>query len=94
MSDERFCDHCGCKLAKRWVHVGTLPIDVSSANAGESATLCKPCHNAMLHADALMEDAHAAMERAAQRGLQPDELDADGRPGLGFGPGNKKGGSK
>lgn len=87
LNHEHYCDHCGMLIRSRrsLCAVYSLPIGVSSAEAGESATLCKPCHDDVMEADALMDKAHAIMEKAAQRGPKPDELDADGRPGLGHG---------
>jgi hypothetical protein len=43
-----FCDDCGTPVsrAERCV-VGTLPRAVSSANAGESATLCSDCYESL-----------------------------------------------
>jgi hypothetical protein len=67
-----------------------VPLDVWSVNVGEPAVLCVRCHRAVLKADELMERAHRIMEEAGIS-YRPDELDADGRPGLGFGPGNKGG---
>jgi hypothetical protein len=90
-NDTECCDHCGKPLTRRTRHVlYELPIDVHSANAGESAVLCARCHGAVRSADTLMEEAHRIMEEAGAA-YKPDELDADGRPGLGFGPGNKGG---
>lgn len=87
LNQEHYCDHCGMLIPsrRRLCAVRSLPVGVSSADVGESAVLCKPCHDDMLKADALMDKAHAIMERAAQRSPKPDELDADGRPGLGHG---------
>lgn len=39
-----YCDDCGKDVTTRpCVWVASLTRDISSANAGESAVLCKPC---------------------------------------------------
>lgn len=39
-----YCDNCGIEVTQntRYI-VSSLPRDISSANAGESATLCRHC---------------------------------------------------
>lgn len=41
-----YCDQCGDDLfhAESWWVVGNMPTDFHSGRAGESATLCEPCH--------------------------------------------------
>ena len=60
-----FCDNCGTKLAPtvcvkmghtllctlRRHYVSDLPVNVDSANAGESAVLCSACYVAVLELD-------------------------------------------
>lgn len=38
------CDHCGELCKGETVHVAELEWDITSANKGESATLCFDCH--------------------------------------------------
>jgi len=84
--DHQFCDHCSRRIKGcNFVPVSSLPVEVSAAGYGESATLCPLCWRDVLRADALMEKAHAIMERAAQRGPKPWDEDQDGRPGIGTG---------
>lgn len=40
-----YCDNCGCENAN--CPVTHLPIDIDSANAGESAILCASCFEQM-----------------------------------------------
>lgn len=49
MTSKTFCDHCGKTLRsmKDEVHYTTLPFNVSSANKGESAVLCKACDSSL-----------------------------------------------
>jgi hypothetical protein len=43
-----FCDHCGEEVdpdnSTETFWVSELPVDIDSANAGESAVLCKLCY--------------------------------------------------
>ena len=52
MSDEYiYCDDCGDWIKSSSAHhYSSLPCDVSSANAGESATVCRKC-NERIEAD-------------------------------------------
>lgn len=40
-----YCDHCAARLipGRQGKAVSVLPVNVGSANKGESATLCKKC---------------------------------------------------
>ena len=57
MSNESiYCDHCGDEvtevedMSSKNIHVvSCLPVPVSSANQGESATLCGDCHWFVAH---------------------------------------------
>lgn len=46
--DIEYCDACGEQLMGARVPFSSLPIDVASANAGESAVLCRDCHVIMI----------------------------------------------
>lgn len=46
--DREYCDACGEVLTGARVPFSSLPIDVASANAGESAVLCPHCHVIMI----------------------------------------------
>lgn len=37
-----YCDHCGTIGAQFWI--SNLQLDIDSANAGESAVLCRTCY--------------------------------------------------
>ena len=42
--EREYCDDCGCEVTKETrCAVSCLPRGVESANAGESATLCRDC---------------------------------------------------
>jgi hypothetical protein len=42
--DHEYCDHCGVEVTKNTrCAVSCLPLNISSANRGESATLCREC---------------------------------------------------
>jgi len=42
--DVLYCDNCGEPGTERMMYwIETLPMDVDSANAGESAVICKAC---------------------------------------------------
>lgn len=41
-----YCDHCGLENAN--CPVRTLPVDIDSANAGESAILCASCYDEII----------------------------------------------
>lgn len=44
MYHNTFCDNCGCGIATGTAVVHTsLPADLSSVNAGESAVICVDC---------------------------------------------------
>jgi len=44
MYNNTFCDNCGCSLIPGCVVVHTsLPVDLASVNAGESAVICNDC---------------------------------------------------
>lgn len=48
---ETMCDHCGAMVLKgEVVPFEAVPVDVASANAGESATLCEKCAHFVKHA--------------------------------------------
>jgi hypothetical protein len=52
--DILYCDNCGePMLDKQALWIEELPIDVDSANAGESAVLCKACFIELDMQDAL-----------------------------------------
>lgn len=55
-----YCDDCGCRLypAARCV-IESLPCDISSANVGESATLCRRCYGIVSGKDAPVSDDNA-----------------------------------
>ena len=45
MKDKDYCDHCGKVIPTGTAYaVARLPVDIDSANAGESAILCVECH--------------------------------------------------
>jgi hypothetical protein len=45
MKDKDYCDHCGKVIpAGRAYAIARLPVDIDSANAGESAILCGDCY--------------------------------------------------
>ena len=42
---EYFCDNCGMKIRSTEAFIyGNLPFDIASANAGESAVVCRACN--------------------------------------------------
>lgn len=44
MKTMTYCDHCGDEFATETMyHFDRLPVAISSANAGESASLCGRC---------------------------------------------------
>lgn len=43
--DIQYCDDCGDVLADHIVVFVTLPFNVSSANKGESGTICGVCYD-------------------------------------------------
>jgi len=45
-----FCDHCGetIHMEHELVSIGEMPVEFDSGNAGESASLCVPCHNLLI----------------------------------------------
>jgi len=48
--DNIYCDNCGDELKlnrdRKWY--SRIPCNVASANAGESAVICKPCEDKLL----------------------------------------------
>ena len=45
MKDKDYCDHCGKVIPTGKAYaVARLPVDIDSANAGESAILCVECY--------------------------------------------------
>lgn len=71
MSDEdkQYCDHCAGLLdGREFFPVRELPVNVSSANEGESAVLCLRCYQAVLRCDRKVDEAFAELERAANGG--------------------------
>ena len=68
MSDPEWCDHCGDELDReeRCV-IDELPVNVTSANEGESATLCRGCYQAVKDCDNAVTMAFIKLERAANR---------------------------
>lgn len=49
MSGTTFCDHCGMpQLTIKMYHHEHVPVDVDSANAGESASLCELCQHELI----------------------------------------------
>lgn len=47
--DIQYCDDCGDVLADHIVVFVTLPFNVSSANKGESGTICGECYKKHLN---------------------------------------------
>lgn len=45
MYHNTFCDNCGCGIGTTDLAVvyPSLPVDLASVNAGESAVICKDC---------------------------------------------------
>lgn len=44
MYHNTFCDNCGCGISNGTAVVyPSLPVDLASVNAGESAVICKDC---------------------------------------------------
>jgi hypothetical protein len=64
-----FCDHCGNEIRNRktLIAMHRVPVDITSALAGESATLCIPCFADIMQADALIEQAQKIIDMAAGR---------------------------
>ena len=45
MKNKDYCDHCGKVIPTgRAYAIAGLPVDIDSANAGESAILCGDCY--------------------------------------------------
>ena len=46
MKDKDYCDHCGKVIPTGKAYaVSRLPVDIDSANVGESAILCGDCYH-------------------------------------------------
>jgi len=78
MVDPEFCDHCADEVTPGTRHVvEELPINVISADEGESAVLCSTCYRAMLECDRTVLAAFIAFQRVATRhGPGPGQPDA------------------
>lgn len=45
MKNKDYCDHCGKVIPTGKAYaVSSLPVNIDSANVGESAILCKACY--------------------------------------------------
>jgi hypothetical protein len=60
MCEHEYCDDCGYRVyPKARCVVESLPRDIASANAGESATLCRRCYSIVTGTDAPVPDDNA-----------------------------------
>jgi len=60
MCEHEYCDDCGYRVyPKARCVVESLPRDIASANAGESATLCRRCYSIVTGKDAPVPEDNA-----------------------------------
>ena len=57
MNEIQYCDNCGVVIRpNKGIVYGELPFDIESANAGESAIICKKCNETLNSKNPLPDD--------------------------------------